>query len=453
MIWFWIVAGLLILAALAALLGPLVWRAGRVADEGEAAVSMLRRQLADIDTEQAQGRLTSDEAAAARTETTRRMLAAADREREGGGLAAANSAEASWRVGAAVSVAGLLPAAAIAIYFAVGAPAAINPPPAASTDRGAGQHDVTELVAAANQLKARLARDPDHPEGWVLLGRTLASLQRFDEARDAYLHAIAFKPDELQLHAELGEVLVLAAGGTVTSAAEAEFAKSGNDPRARFYGAEAAAQRGDSAAAKTAFQALLADAPADAPWRKIVAARLAEIAPDEPQAEHDGSCRPERTRHRSRPIDVAGRAPSDDSRHGGAPRRAARAATRRQGRMGSPCPCLRCARRRRKGASGARQSRSGGRGGGITVDPLNRKQIAEAKSEISARHRPDFTLPPERAGEERLAMSLPPGLCLVTGATGFVGSAVVRALLGAGHDVRVLARPNSDRRNLVGSCR
>ena len=39
---------------------------------------------------------------------------------------------------------------------------------------------------------------------------------------------------------------------------------------------------------------------------------------------------------------------------------------------------------------------------------------------------------------------------LITGATGFVGSAVLRQLLDQGHEVRALVRPSSDRRNLDG---
>jgi dihydroflavonol-4-reductase len=39
---------------------------------------------------------------------------------------------------------------------------------------------------------------------------------------------------------------------------------------------------------------------------------------------------------------------------------------------------------------------------------------------------------------------------LLTGGTGFVGSAVARALLARGHSVRALVRPGSDRRNLAG---
>lgn len=46
-------------------------------------------------------------------------------------------------------------------------------------------------------------------------------------------------------------------------------------------------------------------------------------------------------------------------------------------------------------------------------------------------------------------MSLAAQPALVTGASGFVGSAVARALLAAGRRVRVLLRPSSDRRNVA----
>ena len=280
MIWFWIIAGLLVLAALIALLKPLLRATPESVDEGESVLAVFRRQLANLDSEIAQGRLAPDEAAAVRAEITRRMLAAADQETQNSRPAVLGSAATSCRLGIAIGIAALLPAAALAVYSAVGTPAAVERGGSAAA-APATDDRAKKLTAAAEQLKARLQQEPGHVEGWVLLARTFASLERYPEARSAYSQAIALAPKEPQLHAELGELLVLAAGGDVTAEAEAEFAKAGDDPRARFYSAEAALQRGDLEAAKATLRTLLATAPAEAPWRKLVQERLAEIAPGE----------------------------------------------------------------------------------------------------------------------------------------------------------------------------
>jgi cytochrome c-type biogenesis protein CcmH len=281
MIVFWLVAALLLASALAVLLRPLL-RQRRGADEDGTPVVVFRRQLDEVDADITQGRLPPEAAEAARAEIARRLLAAADRGAAGAVPGRAGPSELGWRIGAAIGIAGIVPAAAIALYLAVGAPYAIGGRQA--VDAALRAHETAELAAAADALAARTSANPNSLGDWIMLGRTVAALGRLAAARDAYAHAIALAPDRPELHAELGEVLVFAAGGVVTDQAAVEFAKAGKDPRARYYLAEAALQHGDTAKGTALLQALLADAPADAPWRSFVAARLEGIAPGAPVA-------------------------------------------------------------------------------------------------------------------------------------------------------------------------
>ena len=140
MIPFWIVAGLLVLAVLIALLWPLMRPIGRSGKEGESVIAIFLRQLANIDAETAQGRLTANEAAGARAEITRRMLAVVDQQTQD--PQPDSSPAKSWRIGAIVGIAALLPTASLAVYSAVGSPAALDPGTAAAAGDGReGSHD------------------------------------------------------------------------------------------------------------------------------------------------------------------------------------------------------------------------------------------------------------------------------------------------------------------------
>jgi cytochrome c-type biogenesis protein CcmH len=272
---FLVAAAALTLVLLSVLLRPLLrQRRPGGEDRDEPVTALFRRQLAAIDQEIVEGRLSPAEGEVARAEVTRRLLAAA--ERENGAAAGVRGGDSRWRFAAAVGIGGVLPAAALAIYFSVGAPSALE---RSRSDAAAGVHGEAELATDVDRLQAHLRQSPEDLKGWTLLGRTLAALSRFPGALDAYNHALALSPADPGLHAEFGEVLVLEAQGVVTPDAEAQFAKAPDDPRSRYYMAEAALQKGDPEGAKRRLQALLADAPADAPWRQTVADRLAELSP------------------------------------------------------------------------------------------------------------------------------------------------------------------------------
>ena len=91
---------------------------------------------------------------------------------------------------------------------------------------------------------------------------------------------------------DLGEALAIAAGGVVTAEAKAEFeravAQNADEPRANYFLGLAAEQDGRQADAAAIWRAMLAKAPADAPWRPLVQAALARVgSPAAPALSND----------------------------------------------------------------------------------------------------------------------------------------------------------------------
>lgn len=132
-----------------------------------------------------------------------------------------------------------------------------------------------------NNLKARLKAEPGNAEGWRTLGWALFNTQKFQESADAYAKAVDLDPNNTDYKSANAEALVQAAQGIVVPKAQAliadVLAKDPKDFRARFYDALAHEQAGDQQGALDRWQSLLADTPADAPWREDVKQRVADM--------------------------------------------------------------------------------------------------------------------------------------------------------------------------------
>jgi cytochrome c-type biogenesis protein CcmH len=265
---------LLAFAALLPILAPLLRGSRPVPTRASFDQAVYRDQLHELDRDIVRGLITPTEAHAARLEIQRRLLAA-DKQ-----PAAPPRLSRSPVLAAVVFV--VIAAGSVLSYMWLGAPGLPDEPFSARKAELAQDNGPSSLQRAVRVLAAKLKQNPSDAQNWLLYGRSLATLNQWDQAEDAYHHAIALgltSPDVLGDHAE---ILVMQAGGTVTPAAEAAFQQVAQaDPHsgiARYYLALAALQAGEPRKAIDGWQSLLAELPANSPLRPQLGQKVAEAA-------------------------------------------------------------------------------------------------------------------------------------------------------------------------------
>jgi len=266
----WILLTVLTSLAVAGLTVPLV-RRHDLGTERETNIAILKRQLGEIDTQEAAGSLAKDEAEGMRTEIKRRILAEG-RVAEG----AARTLDQRTVPWVAIAVAGVVALAATGLYAVIGRPDlpaahTIAANPQAANDAG---HPVADVSAMIAQLEAKMRANPNDPEGWRMLGWSYSAAGRSGDAAEAYARAAALDPKNVEYPSAEGDALVGAAQGQVTPAALAAFQTAlkidPHDPRSRYYVALYEDQQGKHDQAMADWIALIKSAPPGAGWVKQV---------------------------------------------------------------------------------------------------------------------------------------------------------------------------------------
>ena len=262
MLAFWLITGLAsAVAAVAVLAFAARSASGRAAAPPQEAAA---RQFAELDALRDRGLLDEENWRIARAEAARRLL------KDPAPLAAPRPPAPAHRIWV---LAGLAATAALAVglYLVTGSPGASDQPYAGRVDAWADNLeglDPPRLAAVAERVAEGR---PDDPQAWIFVGRARFEAGDGLGAASAFRRALERDPEAAQIWTWLGESLTAAQDGVVGADAEAAFRQAlERDPRqgaARYYLGRLAMERGDLAAAREHWGALLNLLPADDPRR------------------------------------------------------------------------------------------------------------------------------------------------------------------------------------------
>ncbi len=249
----------------------------------------------------------------------------------------------------ALGLAVMLPLLALGLYLHYGSPQLPDQPLVARLEDPSHSQDLQVLVA---KVEARLREHPEEGEGWEVIAPVYMSWRRYADAAEAFRQAARLLGELPKRLAGYGQALVLANNGVVTEDARKALERAlVLDPKLiepRLLLTIAKEQDGQFAAAAEGWRKMLADAPQDAPWRKLVEERLAQdearlagkpvpgapmaSGPQVPAAPAQGGG-PTQDQVATAEQMSLGRPSKDDRNHGAAARRQAGAKQRRSTRL------------------------------------------------------------------------------------------------------------------------
>ncbi len=299
---FWLINGAIAVTVVATLLRAA--SRGREAPSAPAEfdIAVYRDQLAELDRDIAQGRVTAEEGARLKTEISRRLLEA-DRQAQAQTAPGGRPDQRSvWMAG---GFAVLAVAVALGVYLRVGAPGYpdlplslriamteerhANRPNQETAEKGVTPQPAPDQVDPSfldlmEKLRAAMKARPDDVQGLRLLARNEAALGNLAAAREAQQQLLSVLGDKASAddHEAMAEMMIVAAGGYVSPEAEEHLKRTltldPKNPIARYYSGEMFAQIGRYDHAFVLWRALVDEGPADAPWLVPIRAQIEDIA-------------------------------------------------------------------------------------------------------------------------------------------------------------------------------
>ena len=219
---FWVVAGIFIVVALLFVI-PVLLRSKRNESQEQierqaANITIYRDQLAELERDLRDDTLSREQYDSSKQELQKRMLQDVS---ENGESVTHLVPTSRHGVVAGIIVTLVIPLAAIYLYLVIGDTRGLLPQSQLanatqfSQNGAGGEEGHIDISSMVESLAARLRENPEDIEGWVMLGRSYAIMERFDDASATYAKLVQMVPDNPQFLSDYADMLAMINNGSL----------------------------------------------------------------------------------------------------------------------------------------------------------------------------------------------------------------------------------------------